>query len=108
MIQKQWDLNKVTDRIQLQAIRQRRPLSCTMELTYRCNFHCRMCYVRMTDTQAAPYGRLRTVDEWLDMARQMRDAGVLYLTLAGGNAPSIRDSWSCTGSFRSWASASAS
>ena len=84
MIQKQWDLNKVTDRIQLQAIRQRRPLSCTMELTYRCNFHCRMCYVRMTDAQAAPYGRLRTVDEWLDMARQMRDAGVLYLTLTGG------------------------
>ena len=33
-----------------------------------------MCYVRMTDAQAAPYGRLRTVDEWLDMARQMRDS----------------------------------
>jgi radical SAM protein with 4Fe4S-binding SPASM domain len=27
---------------------------------------------------------MRTVDEWLDMARQMRDAGVLYLTLTGG------------------------
>ncbi|MCR4621575.1 MAG: radical SAM protein [Clostridiales bacterium] len=84
MIEKRWDLTKVTDRIQLQAIKQRRPLSCTMELTYRCNFRCRMCYVRMTDSQAAPYGRLRTVEEWLDMARQMRDAGVLYLTLTGG------------------------
>ena len=69
MIQKSWDLAKVTDRIQLRAIQRRRPLSCTMELTYRCNFHCRMCYIRMTDAQAAPYGRMRTVEEWVDMAR---------------------------------------
>ncbi len=84
MIEKVWNPNSIRDQIQLRAIQQRRPLSCTMELTYRCNFHCRMCYVRMTDEQAAPYGRLRTVEEWLDMARQMRDAGVLYLTLTGG------------------------
>ncbi len=84
MIEKTWDPDSVRDRIQLRAIRARRPLSCTMELTYRCNFRCRMCYVRMTDAQAAHYGRLRTVEEWLDMARQMRDAGVLYLILTGG------------------------
>ena len=47
MIEKTWDLNKISDRIQLKAIQQRRPLSCTMELTYRCNFHCKMCYVRL-------------------------------------------------------------
>ena len=84
MIEKTWDLDRISDRIRLNAIRQRRPLSCTMELTYRCNFRCRMCYVRMSDAQAKPYGRMRTVDEWLDLARQMRDAGVLYLTLTGG------------------------
>ena len=84
MIPKQWDLERVTDQLLKRAAERQRPLSCTMELTYRCNFHCRMCYVRMTDTQAAPCGRLRTVDEWLDMARQMYDAGVLYLTLTGG------------------------
>ena len=84
MIQKIWDETKIEDRIQLAAIRQRRPLSCTMELTYRCNFHCKMCYVRMSDAQAAPYGRMRTVEEWLDMAHQLLDAGVLYLTLTGG------------------------
>ena len=84
MIEKVWNPDSIRDRIQMRAIQQRRPLSCTMELTYRCNFHCRMCYIRMTDEQAAPYGRLRTVEEWLDMARQMRDAGVLNLTLTGG------------------------
>lgn len=84
MIEKTWDLNRIGDRLQLRAIQKRRPISCVMELTYRCNFHCRMCYIRMTDSQAAPYGRLRTVEEWLDMAGQLRDAGVLYLTLTGG------------------------
>ena len=84
MIRKIWDESKISDRIQLRAIQQRRPLSCTLELTYRCNFQCRMCYVRMTDAQAKPYGRLRTVEEWLDMARQLHDAGVLYLNLSGG------------------------
>ena len=84
MIEKVWNLDKITDRIQLRAIQQRRPLSCTIELTYRCNFHCRMCYVRMTDANAARFGRMRTVEEWLEMAKQLYDAGVLYLTLTGG------------------------
>ena len=84
MIEKKWNLDRVKDRIQLRAIQQRRPLTCTMELTYRCNFHCRMCYVRLSDAQAKPFGRLRTPEEWLDMAGQMREAGVLYLTLTGG------------------------
>ena len=61
MIQKAWDLNKVTDRLLLRAMELKRPLSCTLELTYRCNFRCRMCYIRMTDAQAEPFGRMRTV-----------------------------------------------
>lgn len=84
MIEKTWDPNRINDQIQLRAIQRRRPLSCTLELTYRCNFRCRMCYVRMSDVQAAPYGRIRTVDEWLGMAKQLFEAGVLYLTLTGG------------------------
>ncbi len=84
MRKKDWDPSRLGDQLQLLAIRNCRPLSCTLELTYRCNFHCRMCYIRMTDAQAAPHGRLRTVEEWLDMARQLRDAGVLFITLTGG------------------------
>ena len=84
MIQKVWDLDKITDRLLLQAIKNKRPLSCMLELTYRCNFRCKMCYIHMTDSQAAPFGRMRTVEEWLDMAGQLYKAGVLYLTLTGG------------------------
>ena len=29
-------------------------------------------------------GRLRTADEWLEIGRQMKDAGVLFLLLTGG------------------------
>lgn len=84
MIQKNWDTNSIKDQLQLKAIKERRPLSCIFELTYRCNFNCRMCYVHMSDSQASKYGRMRTLDEWLDMANQIREAGVLYLTLSGG------------------------
>ncbi len=84
MIQKEWDESKIADQIQIRAIRQRRPLSCMLELTYCCNFRCKMCYIRMSDAQASHFGRMRTLEEWLDMARQLRDAGVLYLTLTGG------------------------
>ena len=84
MKEKIWNPEKITDLIQQEAIRQRRPLNCTLELTYRCNFRCRMCYIRMSDSQAKPFGRMRTVEEWVTMAGQLRDAGVFYLTLTGG------------------------
>ena len=84
MIEKIWNPESISDQLQMMAIRRRRPLSCVLELTYRCNFCCRMCYIRMDDIQASPYGRIRTVEEWLDMGRQLYDAGVLYLTLTGG------------------------
>ena len=84
MIQRALDPDRITDRLQLQAIERGRPLSCTLELTCRCNFQCPMCYIRMRDGESAPYGRHRTVEEWLDMARQLLEAGVLYLTLTGG------------------------
>lgn len=84
MNQREQDPNKIRDILRQRAIQQRRPLSAMLELTYRCNFNCKMCYVHMTDEQAAPYGRMRTVDEWLDMARQLKEAGVLFLDLTGG------------------------
>jgi len=84
MLKRSFDFARITDRLQAEAIRRRHPLSCTLELTYRCNFRCRMCYIRMTDGQAAAHGRLRTADEWLDMGRQLLRAGVLYLSLSGG------------------------
>ena len=50
-----------------------------------CSMACKMCYVRMTPEEVEASGkRLRTVEEWLDLARQMRERGTLMLLLTGG------------------------
>lgn len=60
------------------------PLSGTFELTPCCNLDCKMCYVRLTPEQQRSAGPLRTAREWLDLGRQARDAGMLFLLLTGG------------------------
>ncbi len=59
----------------------------TFELTAFCTLKCPMCFVRI-DKQTADVlgGRLRTAQEWIDMARQFRDQGGLFLLLTGGEA----------------------
>ena len=66
------------------AIRNRQPINGTLELLPLCNMNCNMCYVRLSRGEMERQGRLRTVDEWLEMARQMQRAGVLFLLLTGG------------------------
>ena len=61
------------------------PLSGTFELTPVCNFSCRMCYVRKTAEEVRNSSRpMRTLEQWLALAREARDAGMLYLLLTGG------------------------
>lgn len=75
----------VNDYLHAKAAKNRIPLNGTFELSPVCNFHCRMCYVRKTPEAIAAEGkRLRTAEEWLEMARQCYDAGTLYLLLTGG------------------------
>ena len=60
------------------------PLNATFELTPFCNFNCVMCYVHLTKEKAEKQGRMLSADEWLEIARQARDMGTLYVTLTGG------------------------
>lgn len=60
------------------------PIQGTFELTARCNFDCNMCYVHLGEDEIPNHGRELTNEEWLDIARQAKDAGMLYLTLTGG------------------------
>lgn len=60
------------------------PVSGIFELTPRCNLNCRMCYVRMTPEEMAPVGRERTAKEWLKVAEQAKEAGMIFLLLTGG------------------------
>lgn len=61
------------------------PFSATFELTPICNMSCNMCYVRRTSEEIKSTGRrLRTVEEWLSLAEQMKEQGTLLLLLTGG------------------------
>ena len=67
-----------------QAKRTRTPANGSIELLPLCNMNCDMCYVRLGREEMEAKGRLHTADEWLEIGRQMKDAGVLFLLLTGG------------------------
>ncbi|MEQ2455835.1 radical SAM protein [Flavonifractor hominis] len=61
------------------------PVSGTFELTPRCNFGCKMCYVHQTPEQITASGRRElTAGEWLEIGEQARQAGMVLLLLTGG------------------------
>lgn len=66
------------------AKQQRVPITGSLELLPLCNMNCDMCYVRLSREEMEKKGRLRTVEEWLELAHQMEQAGVLFLLLTGG------------------------
>lgn len=61
------------------------PLSGTFELSPVCNFNCRMCYVRKTVKEVNEHNRqMVTMAQWLSIAEEAKEAGMLYLLLTGG------------------------
>lgn len=66
------------------AIKNGIPISAAFELTGRCNFSCKMCYVcHRPDDKTAVCNEL-SAREWIETGRQARDAGLFFLTLTGG------------------------
>ena len=60
------------------------PISGTFELTARCNFNCPMCYVHMSEEEVRKSGKELTVAQWLEIAKDARDRGMLFVLLTGG------------------------
>ena len=60
------------------------PANGSIELLPLCNMNCDMCYVRLTREEMERKGRLRTGQEWLALGEEMKNAGVLFLLLTGG------------------------
>lgn len=78
-------MHKFSDYLFQKASINKIPLSGTFELSPVCNFSCKMCYVRKTSDQIKKEGkRLRDWTEWLELAKQCREAGMLYLLITGG------------------------
>ena len=84
----------LTDWLYNKASRMKIPLSGTFELSPVCNFACRMCYVRKTrkEVEASPR-KILTLEDWRRIAREGRDAGLLYILLTGGEPLLWPDFW---------------
>jgi radical SAM protein with 4Fe4S-binding SPASM domain len=67
------------------ALKLKIPLSAHLDLTYMCNERCIHCYLDHDD-----HGEMSTA-EIKDLLDQMADAGVLYLTISGGEILMRRD-----------------
>lgn len=66
------------------------PVSGTFELTAGCNFHCGMCYIHTDYDKVGNAGEL-TAEQWLEIGRQARDAGMVFLLLTGGEPLARKD-----------------
>lgn len=60
------------------------PISGTFELTPRCNFNCRMCYVHLKGSSLSSHGKELNAQEWLRIAREAKEAGTTWLCITGG------------------------
>ena len=75
---------QLTEYLHRKAAVTKTPLSVSFELTPVCNMACRMCYVRMDKKTQESIAPLHTAAEWLDLAAQAREHGLLYVLLTGG------------------------
>ena len=66
------------------------PVQAAFELTPRCNFRCKMCYVRLDGSAVGRYGRELSAEEWIRMGEAAAEAGTLRLTITGGE-PLVRE-----------------
>jgi MoaA/NifB/PqqE/SkfB family radical SAM enzyme len=72
------------EKLSMQAGMQKIPLNGAFELTSRCNLNCRMCYVHQQCSDKSVIDKELTADQWIRLASEARDAGMLNLVLTGG------------------------
>lgn len=69
---------------------QKIPVSGTFELTARCNFDCKMCYIHGAENDKGIACRELTTQQWLELGEQAVKMGMMYLLLTGGE-PLLRN-----------------
>ena len=65
------------------------PVGGNFELTARCNFNCPMCYVHLSQEDVQARGKELTAQQWISLAEQARDKGMIFVLLTGGE-PFVR------------------
>lgn len=69
------------------------PFNGTFELTPFCNFKCVMCYVRLDKNQAEQQGKMLRAEDWISIAKQAKEMGMLNLCLTGGEPLTHPEFW---------------
>jgi len=72
------------EKLSRQAANNKIPLNGAFELTSRCNFNCKMCYIHNQSSDCSAINRELTAEQWIKLATEARDAGLLDLILTGG------------------------
>ena len=75
---------KIEEKLVTKATLANIPLGGTFELLPLCNMNCDMCFIRLDKSEMDRIGQLKSADEWLRVAEQMRKAGTLFVLLTGG------------------------
>lgn len=86
---KTWD--DYREFIQEKAKKNILPDTATFELTPLCNFNCKMCYVHLKPEEMKLQGRLRTKEEWISLAKELKEKGTLFILLTGGEVLTRKD-----------------
>lgn len=76
--------SKFINELVMQAKLKEVPISGQFELTARCNNSCKMCYVCKSTSDREAKNKEYSAKEWIKLAEEARDAGMLYLLLTGG------------------------
>lgn len=77
-------INNIEEKLCYKSTLANIPLSGAFELLPLCNMNCSMCYIRLTNEEMNKIGHIKTADEWLSIAKEMKDAGTLFILLTGG------------------------
>lgn len=79
---KEWD--ELLQQFLKISLRKKEVIASNFELTARCNLQCKMCYVCRPANDKLAKDKELTTAQWIRLAEEARDSGLLFLTLTGG------------------------
>ena len=83
--------SRFTEYLHRKASITKTPISGAFELSPLCNMDCKMCYIKMTKEKQESIARLRTKEEWIELAQKAKEKGMLFLLLTGGEPFLVKD-----------------
>ena len=78
------DASTIERQLMRMASKKHVPIIGSIELLPLCNMNCDMCYVRLSRSEMEAIGSLKTATDWISIGEEMKEAGVLFLLLTGG------------------------